>query len=82
MIILAVAVLAAEGQSYVIDSVCVGAERFYRHDGEEGYTYDWYIIDKNLSDTMWVSGVDYDPSNGTDVTWGNEIFQLWDAIGI
>lgn len=69
-------------ESYVIDSVCVGAERFYRHDGQEGYTYDWYIIDKNLSDTMWLSGVDYDPSNGTDTIWGNEIFQLWDAVGL
>ena len=36
--------LAAQ-ETYVIDSVCVGANRDYRIDGEKGSTYDWHIQD-------------------------------------
>lgn len=43
-ILLAVAYGAA-GQGYVIDSVCQGAERHYRIDGEIGYTYIWSLTD-------------------------------------
>jgi len=43
-ILLAVAYGAA-GQGYVIDSVCQGAERHYRIDGEAGYTYLWSLTD-------------------------------------
>jgi gliding motility-associated-like protein len=43
-ILLAVAYGAA-GQGYVIDSVCQGAERHYRIDGEAGYTYEWSLTD-------------------------------------
>ena len=81
MILLAVAALAAEGQTYVIDSVCMGAERNYRRDGEKNNFYDWYIIDKLSSDTFGVPGIDYTEINGTDTTWGNEISYLWDAVG-
>ena len=43
-ILLAVAYVAA-GQRYVIDSVCRGAERHYRIDGETGSTYTWTLTD-------------------------------------
>ena len=43
-ILLAVAYTAA-GQGYVIDSVCQGAERHYRIDGEIGSTYTWTLTD-------------------------------------
>jgi len=42
--LLAVASTAA-GQGYVIDSVCQGAERHYRIDGETGSTYVWTLTD-------------------------------------
>jgi gliding motility-associated-like protein len=44
-ILLAVAYGAA-GQGYVIDSVCRGAERHYRIDGETGSTYMWTLTDE------------------------------------
>jgi len=43
-ILLAVAYGAA-GQGYVIDSVCRGAERHYRIDGEAGSSYLWTLTD-------------------------------------
>lgn len=43
-ILLAVAYGAA-GQGYVIDSVCQGAERHYRIDGETGSSYIWTLTD-------------------------------------
>lgn len=43
-LLLAVAYVAA-GQGYVIDSVCRGAERHYRIDGEAGSTYQWTLTD-------------------------------------
>ena len=43
-ILIAVAYGAA-GQGYVIDSVCKGAERHYRIDGEAGSTYIWTLTD-------------------------------------
>ena len=43
-ILIAVAYGAA-GQGYVIDSVCQGAERHYRIDGETGSTYTWTLTD-------------------------------------
>ena len=68
-------------ETYVIDSVCVGAQRTYAHDGEEGYTFAWEIVDRQLGDTMYVTGSDFMDINGTDTTWGNEIEHLWDAEG-
>ncbi len=69
-------------ESYVIDSVCVGAERTYRRDGEAGYTYYWEIIDRQLDDTIPVSGVDFTETNGPDVTRGSEIQDYrWEVPG-
>ena len=69
-------------ESYVIDSVCVGAERTYRRDGEAGYTYYWEIIDRQLNDTTYVTGEDFTEINGTETTWGNEIKDYrWEVPG-
>uniref|UniRef100_UPI003216531F Ig-like domain-containing protein n=1 Tax=uncultured Draconibacterium sp. TaxID=1573823 RepID=UPI003216531F len=66
---------------YVVDSVCIGAERTYRHDGEEGYSYYWEIIDVLNRDTSNVPGVDFMEVDNIDTTWGNEITKLWDLVG-
>lgn len=68
-------------ETYVIDSVCVGAERTYRRDGEANYSYYWELVDREVNDTSYVPGVDFKDINGTDTTWGNEITHLWDAEG-
>ncbi len=68
-------------ETYVIDSVCVGAERTYRRDGEAGYSYYWELVDREVNDTSYVPGVDFTDINGTDTIWGNEITHLWDAEG-
>ena len=82
MILLVVTTMVIAQESYVIDSVCVGAERTYRRDGEAGYTYYWEIIDRQLDDTIPVSGVDFTETNGTDVTRGNEIRDYrWEVAG-
>jgi gliding motility-associated-like protein len=43
--ILLTVAFGAAGQGYVIDSVCRGAERHYRIDGETGSTYTWTLTD-------------------------------------
>ncbi len=69
-------------ETYVIDSVCVGAERTYRRDGEKLYTYYWDIVDRLAGDTMHnIPGVDFTEVDGIDTTWGNEITHLWDKVG-
>jgi len=82
MIFLAVTALVAEGQNYVIDSACVGADRLYRRDGEKGYTYDWYILDTLGTVVANPSGVDFmEVVAPGDTLWGNEIQYLWDVAG-
>ena len=73
IILLAVTALVAEGQSYVIDSVCVGADRTYRRDGELGYTYDWSILDRDSNLVANPAGADV----LIDTTWGNEFDYQW-----
>ncbi len=68
-------------ETYVIDSVCVGAQRTYARDGKDGYTYDWEIVDRQLADTIYPTGSDFVAVAGTDTTWGNEIEHLWDEQG-
>ncbi len=43
--LLLAAAYTADGQGYVIDSVCRGAERHYRLDGDSGSTYSWSLTD-------------------------------------
>ena len=80
-LVMATAVLAEE--TYVIDSVCVGAERTYRRDGEAGYTYDWYIRDTLGTNVANPSGIDFsDVITPGDTTWGSEITYQWIDTGI
>ncbi|WP_167616124.1 gliding motility-associated C-terminal domain-containing protein [Maribellus sediminis] len=78
IILLAVTALVANGQSYVIDSVCEGAERTYRRDGEAGYTYDWFILDMDSNVVATPVGADV----LVDTTWGSEIDYQWLDTGI
>ncbi|MDX8337600.1 Ig-like domain-containing protein [Draconibacterium sp. IB214405] len=68
-------------ENYVIDSVCIGAERTYRRDGEAGYTYYWEIVDRQINDTIFPTGEDFIEINGTDTTWGNQIGYRWEVEG-
>jgi len=78
---MATSVLAQE--TYVIDSVCVGAERTYRRDGEAGYTYDWYIRDTLGTNVANPSGIDFsEVITPGDTTWGSEITYQWIDTGI
>ena len=64
-------------ESYVIDSVCVGAERTYRRDGKAGYTYDWFILDKDSNLVANPIGVDIE----YNAVWGNEFDYQWGDTG-
>ena len=80
-LVMATSVLAQE--TYVIDSVCVGAERTYRRDGEAGYTYDWYILDTLGTNVANPSGIDFsEVITPGDTTWGSEITYQWIDTGI
>ena len=73
-------------ETYVIDSVCVGATRTYRIDGDEGDTYEWNIYsmpDSSLyaSEVPYIDFMDEDRPAVGDTTWGSEIDQLWDEVG-
>ncbi|WP_297085572.1 Ig-like domain-containing protein [uncultured Draconibacterium sp.] len=83
-LLMAANVLAQE--TYVIDSVCVGATRTYRIDGEEGDTYEWNIYrlpDSSLyaSEVPYLDFMDLDRPAVGDTTYGSEIDQLWDDEG-
>ncbi len=60
---LAVAFTAA-GQGYVIDSVCRGAERHYRIDGEAGSTYTW-----TLTNALGTVGVLNETADTATISW-------------
>ena len=80
---LILAVQWATGQSYVIDSLCVGSERTYRVDGEKGSTYQWFIRDTlgNTIDSLTYTDFFREIAPG-DTTWGAEAKYVWDSIGI
>ncbi len=74
--------LAAQ-ETYVIDSVCVGADRNYRIEGEKGSTYDWYIRDTLGNEVANPGNVDFTVVIAPgDTVWGSEINHLWDMEGI
>ncbi len=86
IIVLAVTARVAEGQTYVIDSVCVGAERTYRLDGEEGSYYEWDIYSMPDSSVFadsvpYTDFTDIGRPTANDTTWGSQIQQLWDVVG-
>ncbi|WP_346862647.1 Ig-like domain-containing protein [uncultured Draconibacterium sp.] len=86
MMMMVVTTMVAAQESYVIDSVCLGAYRTYRLDGEEGSTYEWNIYrtsDSSLyaADIPYIEFVDPERPAPGDTTWGSEIDQLWDEEG-
>ena len=86
MILLLTLTTLVSAQTYVIDSVCVGADRTYRINGEKASTYEWH-----LTDTL--SGIEIALGNpaGTpfeeiisigDTVWGSEINIQWNDTGV
>jgi len=82
MTLLAATSLVAAQTSYVIDEVCVGADRNYRIDGVAGSTWEWKLLD---SDSIEIAldnptGIDF---TGTDTdgnpVYGSEITIPWDV---
>lgn len=83
MILLAAAIQAA-GQSYVIDEVCVGAERHYRIDGEKGSSYEWILTDStdtNIPLTNPAGTPFTEIVSPGDTIFGNEINITWNDVG-
>ncbi len=72
MILLAVASLASAQESYVIDSVCIDAERDYRINGEVGSTYEWILTD-SIGNDVALANPAGTPFTGTDPATGNPI---------
>ena len=80
--LLLVAALQAAGAPYVIDKVCVGAERHYRVDGEPGSDYLWLLTDAD-NNTVDLAGslfTDTDPVSGA-TKQGSEITITWNTVG-
>lgn len=73
--------LAAQ-ENYVIDSVCIGADRDYRIEGEEGSTYEWIVTDE-VGDTISELPGDLftDETFPGVFTFGSEIQIFWDTPG-
>ena len=85
MMLLLIAALQAAGTSYVIDRVCLGAERHYRIDGEVGSTYIWQLTDSigkpvALANQSGVSFTGTDPVTGL-LKVGSEIIIQWKNPG-
>ena len=83
--LLLIAALQAAGTSYVIDRVCLGAERHYRIDGEVGSTYIWQLTDSigkpvALANQSGVSFTGTDPVTGL-LKVGSEIIIQWKNPG-
>jgi len=84
MILLAVATLSAAQESYVIDSVCVGADRYYRVDGEKGSTWEWMISDtlgNEISTPAHTLFEEEDPDTPGDSIFGSEVNITWNQPG-
>lgn len=82
--ILLVAALQVAGQSYVIDEVCIGAERYYRIDGEKGSIYEWLLTDSLGTDVPLSnpSGLTFtEVVSPGDTVYGNEISIIWSNTG-
>ena len=83
--LLLIAALQAAGDPYVIDKVCLGAERVYRVDGEPGSEYLWLLTDSEGTqvvlpdpDGTLFSGTD--PISGV-TKQGSEIILSWNTVG-
>jgi len=82
--LLAVTTLVTAQENYVIDSVCIGSDRDYRIKGENGSTYDWFVLDTfgvTLANPAYTDFREDDNPNPGDTIWGSEINYLWNTVG-
>ena len=79
---LLIAANVAAQESYVIDSVCVDAERFYRVNGENGSTYLWAVTD-TAGDTVFQSpGTSFADQISFELyNYGSELQTVWNTTG-
>jgi gliding motility-associated-like protein len=84
LLFLLMAANVAAQESYVIDSVCTGANRFYRIDTKEkGSTWEWHIKDTLGNEIANPAYTDFlIESSPGDTTWGSEINYTWNDIGV
>ncbi|KOH46635.1 Ig-like domain-containing protein [Sunxiuqinia dokdonensis] len=83
MTLLAVTLGVAAQESYVIDEVCVGAERTYRIDGEEGSTWVWKLEASDGTEIILdnPTGTDFtDTDTDGDPVFGSEISITWNVL--
>ena len=84
LLFLLIAANVAAQESYVIDGVCTGADRFYRVDTKErGSTWEWHIKDTLGNEIANPAYTDFwIESSPGDTTWGSEINYTWNDIGV
>jgi hypothetical protein len=81
MFLLFAANIAAQ-KNYVIDSVCVGANRYYSAYGEQASTYKWSVVNGAGDTIMKSPGVDIkDLITPGFYNYGSEIQIKWDTPG-
>ncbi len=82
LLFLFVAANVAAQDFYVIDSVCIGAERIYRGDGELGSTYIWAITNEAGDTIVQSPGNDFQDLIAPGIfNYGSELPMLWDTPG-
>ncbi|MGQ8338919.1 Ig-like domain-containing protein [Sunxiuqinia sp. A32] len=82
IMLLAVTATVTAQESYVIDEVCIGAERYYRIDGEEGSIYEWMLTDSLGNETNIVGTPFSEPDTINGGTkYGSEVSISWDNTG-
>lgn len=81
MILLLAAVQWTTAQeNYIIDQVCIGAERFYRIDGENGSSWKWSLKDALGNELPLANpqGTDFtDTDNNGQTIYGSEVAIQW-----
>jgi gliding motility-associated-like protein len=82
MTLLLTAALQAAGQSYVIDSVCVGTTRHYRIDGEKLSTYLWKLYDQAGNTVTLTNAAGTPFAELAPEKYGSELEILWNQPGI
>ena len=82
MTLLLIAALQAAGQSYVIDSVCVGTTRQYRIDGEKLSTYLWQLYDQAGNTVTLTNAAGTPFAETSPEKYGSELEILWNQPGI
>jgi hypothetical protein len=79
---LLIAASVAAQESYVIDSVCIGAQRVYRGDGELGSTYIWAVTNEAGDTIVQSPGNDFEDLIAPGIfKYGSELPMTWDTPG-